>query len=108
MDIPDTIEDQIDDKGGLEDIGRSVPEEGEIIRRSSVYKALSDPIRLRVMYLLQEQDLCVCCIKELVNMPDSNLSYHLTRLKEAGLIRGKQEKNRIIYQPTERAWEVLQ
>lgn len=108
MEIPGIIKEGIDEKGGLPAIGLSVPDEEELESRSLVFKALSDENRLRIMYLLLQQELCVCCIKELVKMPDSKLSYHLTKLKEAGLIVGIQEKNWIIYHPTDTAREVLQ
>ena len=107
MEIPEPIKDQIEESGGLEKINSKVPGQDEIEMRAQVFKALSDPQRLKILYLLLEQDLCVCCIKEVVDMPDSKLSYHLMKLKDAGLIVGDQMKNWIIYKPTELAKEVV-
>jgi ArsR family transcriptional regulator len=107
MEIPDPIKDQIEESGGLERIFSRLPDELKIERRSQVFKALSDPQRLKILYLLLEQDLCVCCIKEVFDMPDSKLSYHLMKLKDAGLIEGDQNKNWIIYRPTELAKEMI-
>ncbi|MEA3558018.1 MAG: metalloregulator ArsR/SmtB family transcription factor, partial [Candidatus Thermoplasmatota archaeon] len=64
--------------------------------------ALSDPSRLRILHMISVQPLCVCCIKELVEMSYSRLSYHLSQLKEAGLVVGEQNKNWIIYRATEK------
>ena len=107
MEIPDVIKDQIDEKGGLDNLNDLVPGMADLKSMSDVFKALADENRLRIMYILLEQDLCVCCIKELVNMPDSKLSYHLNKLKDAGLIEGVQDKNWIIYKPTAKARSVL-
>ena len=101
MEIPDPIREDIDDLGGLEEIPRRIPGPLEIERLSKVYRSLSDPLRLRIAYMLDVQPLCVCCVKELINISDSKLSYHLSQLKETGLIEGKQEKNWIIYRTTE-------
>lgn len=81
-------------------ISRSIPEDGDIELQSKAYQALSDPIRLKILALLSRQPLCVCLIKEVIPIPDSKLSYHLCILKEAGLIKGKQEANWIIYHLT--------
>jgi ArsR family transcriptional regulator len=101
MEIPDPIKKDVESIGGLEEIPRRVPDQQEIEELSKIFKSLSDPLRLRIVYMLDVQPLCVCCIKELVEISDSKLSYHLNQLKEAGLIEGRQEKNWIIYRTTE-------
>ncbi|MGA1792522.1 MAG: ArsR/SmtB family transcription factor [Thermoplasmatota archaeon] len=85
----------------MEEIPKRIPEGVEIEKMSRVYRSLSDPLRLRIAYMLDVQPLCVCCLKELVNISNSKLSYHLSILKDAGLIEGRQEKNWIIYRTTE-------
>lgn len=51
------------------------------------FKALSDRKRLQVMFeLTQKGSVCVCDLAEIVDMPQSKLSYHLKILLDAGLI----------------------
>ena len=107
MEIPEPIKADVEKAGGLKNIGSSIPDDDEISSRTSAYKALSDPIRLKIMLILDVQPLCVCCIKELIDVPDSRLSYHLSLLKGSGLIEGRQEKNWIIYRPTGKGKEVI-
>jgi ArsR family transcriptional regulator len=73
-----------------------------------LFQALSDPLRVRILYILKRHPLCVCLIKEITSVPDSKLSYHLGVLKEEGLIAGKQEGNWIIYRATDLANEMLE
>lgn len=48
-------------------------------------KALSDPGRLKVLALVDAAgEICVCKIEEALTMPQSTVSRHLNRLKEAG------------------------
>ena len=61
--------------------------EAEVIELASVAKALSDPIRVRMIHLLsQRPDLCTCEFEELLGLSQSRVSYHLKILLEAGMI----------------------
>lgn len=47
-------------------------------------KALSDPIRLRIILLLQsEGELCVCDLMAVLKLPQSTVSRHLSYLKRS-------------------------
>jgi len=47
-------------------------------------KALSDPIRLRIVLLLQaEGELCVCDLMAVLKLPQSTVSRHLACLKRS-------------------------
>lgn len=61
------------------------------------FHALSDPLRLRVIELLRSQELCVCELCEELGTSQSKLSFHLKTLKEAGLVRSRQEGRWIYY-----------
>jgi DNA-binding transcriptional ArsR family regulator len=67
----------------------------------ALLKALSDPIRVRILKALHVADLCVCVLVELMDCEYSKLSYHLKLLKEAGLIDCTKEGNFLIYHLTE-------
>lgn len=55
------------------------------------FHALSDPLRLRVLELLRSQELCVCELCEKLEINQSKLSFHLKTLREADLVRSRQE-----------------
>ena len=100
MEIPQPIKKQVARKGGLKGLKDLMADDETIEQRSSIYQALSDPIRLKLLDLLMVQPLCVCMIKDITRISDSKLSYHLSLLKESGLIEGEQKGNWIIYSPT--------
>jgi len=87
--------------GGEEVLSRAVPDEPELAAMSRRYHALSDPLRLTILYLLRDQPLCVCVINRFMRISDSKLSYHLAVLKESGLIEGESRGNWIIYSLTD-------
>jgi len=61
------------------------------------FHALSDPLRVQVIELLRKQELCVCELCEILEVTQSKLSFHLKTLKEAELVRSRQEGRWIYY-----------
>lgn len=56
---------------------------------TEILKALADPNRLRILNLLGDRTLCVCDLEEVLGLNQSNLSRHLAKLRQAGLVRGE-------------------
>ncbi|HEY9889499.1 MAG TPA: metalloregulator ArsR/SmtB family transcription factor [Candidatus Obscuribacterales bacterium] len=63
----------------------------------AIFKALSEPLRVDVIELLKEQEMCVCDLCDRLNVAQSKLSFHLKTLKQAGLVRSRQEGRWIYY-----------
>jgi ArsR family transcriptional regulator len=61
------------------------------------FHALSDPLRIQVLELLRQQELCVCELCDQLGVNQSKLSFHLKILKDIGLTRGRQEGRWIYY-----------
>lgn len=64
---------------------------------SAGFHALSDPLRIQILELLRQQELCVCDLCDRLCVPQPKLSFHLKTLKEAGLVRSRQEGRWIYY-----------
>ena len=58
---------------------------------SEILKALADTNRLRILNLLHERTLCVCDLEAILELNQSNLSRHLSRLKQAGIVKAKKK-----------------
>lgn len=72
------------------------------------FHALSDPLRLQVINLLREQELCVCELCEQLGVSQSKLSFHLKTLKEALLVQSRQEGRWIYYRLNPNQFKVLE
>jgi ArsR family transcriptional regulator, arsenate/arsenite/antimonite-responsive transcriptional repressor len=101
MEIPDQIKKDLDETGGFEALAGRVPGTATLEEKSRIYHALSDPLRLTILYLVKDQPLCVCVINRFTRLSGSKLSYHLNILKESGLIEGEYQGNWIIYSLTD-------
>ncbi|MDX8409937.1 MAG: metalloregulator ArsR/SmtB family transcription factor [Mariprofundales bacterium] len=56
------------------------------------FKALADPIRLRIVHLLTlRPELCVCHFTEILALPQSSISRHLATLRNSGIVLTRKE-----------------
>lgn len=78
----------------------SVIEYTHINRRFAVvelFKALGDKNRLRLVNILSYAELCVCEIEVMLELNQSNISRHLKKLKDAGIISASKDAQWIHY-----------
>lgn len=55
-----------------------------------MFRAFSDPTRLRLLHLLQiHTELCVCDLVSVLQLPQPLISRHLAYLKRAGLVQDR-------------------
>ncbi|MDG6251123.1 metalloregulator ArsR/SmtB family transcription factor [Methanocalculus sp.] len=104
--IPPEVEASLNVSGGIEGLVSHLPEDAEARAAASLFRALADPFRLKILALLVVQPLCVCVIRSVLEISDSRLSYHLSILKKAGLIAGEQSGTWIIYRLTREGEQV--
>jgi ubiquinone/menaquinone biosynthesis C-methylase UbiE len=72
-----------------------------------VFKTLSDPTRLRILRLLEKQELVVQELMEVLGMAQSRVSRHLAILREAGLLSDRRDRTFVSYRfipPVDRWW----
>ncbi|WP_018249891.1 ArsR/SmtB family transcription factor [Orenia marismortui] len=65
--------------------------------KSELFKALAHPIRIEILELLTEGELCVCHIYEDLEQSQSNVSQHLSKLKNAQLVEARKDGLQVYY-----------
>lgn len=50
------------------------------------FKLLGDKTRLKIVSLVSQQQMCVCHLVEILQTTQPNISQHLRKLKDAGLV----------------------
>lgn len=68
-----------------------------IEEKAKLFKALSDPNRLRILKMLQVRKLCVCEITDVLDLATSTVSEHLRVLETAGFITGEKDGKWVNY-----------
>ena len=56
-----------------------------------MFRAFSDPTRLRILHLLLNGELCVCEIVDITRVPQPTASRHLAYLRRSGLITKRRQ-----------------
>ena len=75
----------------LKELVKEIPSNNTLEDMSEILKATSDPLRLKIIYLLQNGELCGCHIDSALDKPQSTISHHLTILKKSKLIKWRKE-----------------
>ena len=70
-------------------------EDIEIASRS--LKAISHPLRLKILCVLGENEVSVQDIVECVGTSQSNISQHLAILRDKGVLASRKDANRVFY-----------
>jgi ArsR family transcriptional regulator, arsenate/arsenite/antimonite-responsive transcriptional repressor len=73
-------------------IGRPRMSDEEAEATAAVFKALSDPARVRIVNLLAStrEPLCVCHLTEPLGLSQATVSFHMKKLLDAGLLEREQ------------------
>lgn len=75
---------------------------------ADAFKALGDPVRLRLFHLLSlKEELCVCHLTEATNLPQSTVSRHLAVLRHSGLVDTRREGKWIHYRLNDNLAQLL-
>jgi len=60
-------------------------------------KAMSHPLRLKILCVLGDQEMSVWDIVEMVGTSQSNISQHLAIMREKGVLRTRKDANKVYY-----------
>ena len=87
---------------GIPDVEAEIETEtrGETVR---FLKALSNPIRLKILKMLRGKWLCVCIISAALGQDQTLISHHLRTLKSMNLIESRKEGKMHFYRTNEEA-----
>ena len=73
----------------------------DIPRYVKIFESLSDEKRLQILHLLTFREMCNCELTAATRSTQPNLTYHVKKLEEAGLVEKRREGKFIYYSLTE-------
>ena len=74
-----------------------ITHDDDIERASRSLKAMSHPLRLKILCTLDSQEISVQDIVDLVGTSQSNISQHLAILRDKGILSSRKDANRVYY-----------
>jgi DNA-binding transcriptional ArsR family regulator len=81
----------------IQDVFELIGRKEQIERAAHAMKAISHPLRLKILCVLGDQEVSVQDIGEAVGTSQSNISQHLAILREKGILRSRKDANRVLY-----------
>lgn len=81
----------------ISDIQKTIPNEDELVSMTCIYKALSDPIRVKILFALVRYEICVGEMVNLLDLPQSHVSHQLRVLKKYNIVTFKKDKKMSFY-----------
>lgn len=71
----------------------------EVEQLCQLFKAFSEPGRLRILHALLHQEMCVCDLAALLDVSESAVSHQLRLLRNLGLVVNRREGTVLYYRP---------
>jgi len=87
----------LDARNSLEEEMNLFSEDEDIERASRALKAMSHPLRLKILCTLGDTEVSVQDIVERVGTSQSNISQHLAILRDKGILASRKDANRVFY-----------
>lgn len=81
----------------VEEVKKRMPNEDDLYDLSDFFKVLGDSTRTKIIWALDEHEMCVCDIAVLLNMTKSAISHQLRSLRQANLVRFRKEGKVVYY-----------
>lgn len=73
------------------------PDVKELVNLSELFKILGDLTRIKIIWTLDNNEMCVCDIANVLNMTKSSISHQLAILKNAGIVRYRKSGKEVYY-----------
>lgn len=88
----DVIHEEIVDR-----VKAKMPTEESLYDLAELFKVFGDSTRARILWALDEAEMCVCDVAYLLNMTQSAVSHQLRVLKQAKLVKNRKEGKIVFY-----------
>lgn len=80
----------------VDKVRQVMPQEEKLYDLAELFKVFGDTTRIKILYALFEEEMCVCDIAALLGMNQSAISHQLRVLKQARLVKFRKE-GKIVY-----------
>ncbi|MGI6733282.1 MAG: ArsR/SmtB family transcription factor [Anaerovoracaceae bacterium] len=78
-------------------VREQMPEEEILYDLAELFKVFGDSTRIKILWALDQDEMCVCDIAYLLNMTQSAISHQLRVLKQAHLVKSRREGKVVYY-----------
>jgi len=81
----------------VESLNQFIDKQEQIEQAARALKAIAHPLRLKILCVVGDGEVCVQEIVDAVGTSQSNISQHLAILREKGVLLTRKDANRVFY-----------
>lgn len=81
----------------VEEVREKLQPDGVLLEMADLFKAMSDPTRLKIINALLIREMCVCDLTALLNLTQPAVSHHLKALRQTRLVKFRREGKAAYY-----------
>ena len=74
-----------------------MPEKELFQKLADFFKMIGDPTRTKILFALDQNEMCVCDIANVLGMTKSSISHQLATLKQSGIVKYRKEGKEVYY-----------
>lgn len=81
----------------VDEVINSMPDNKIIDKLSVFYKLLGDNTRCKILYCLDNREMCVCDLANVLSMSKSSISHQLSTLRNSGVVKLRKQGKEVYY-----------
>lgn len=81
----------------IDQVLAQMPADEKIKTLADFFKMFADPSRAKILWALDQSELCVCDLGEVLGMSKSAVSHQLSNLRKANLVKSRREGKNVFY-----------
>lgn len=81
----------------VKDVLKKMPKENTFNHLADLFKLIGDTTRCRILFALDQDEMCVCDLANVLNMTKSSISHQLAVLRRSGVVRCRKSGKEVYY-----------
>lgn len=74
-----------------------MPQQSLFQKLAEFFKIIGDPTRTKILFALDQKEMCVCDIANVLGMTKSSISHQLATLRNVGIVKYRREGKEVYY-----------
>lgn len=81
----------------VDEVQKKMPNTDTFLALSNFFKILGDHTRIKILFALDQKEMCVCDIANLLGMTKSSISHQLSTLRKAKIVKCRRVAKQVYY-----------
>lgn len=81
----------------VDEVLEKMPKEDTFYKLADLFKLIGDTTRCKILFALDQNEMCVCDLANVLNMTKSSISHQLAVLRRSGVVRCRKNGKEVYY-----------